>query len=142
MELILQRKPSLPHATLGFLRGTDGLMICNTLEDVVRERPGEPVEAWKIKGETAIPAGRYQVLITRSARFGKDLPLLVGVPGFAGIRIHAGNTDADTEGCILVGRRVAGDALLESRFALLDVMLRIGDALKDGDDVWIDVRKP
>lgn len=76
--------------------------LCWTLEDVVREIPGQPVIAWKVKRETAIPRGTYTMCVTRSNRFGVDLPLLLDVPGFDGIRIHGGNTAADTEGCILV----------------------------------------
>jgi hypothetical protein len=141
MELVLQRKPSLPRATLGVLF-LDSEHLCHTLEDVVRERPGVPVSEWKIAGETAIPAGTYQIVVNRSPRFGKELPLLVGVPGFAGVRIHAGNTHADTEGCILVGRRAAGDTVLESRFALLTVMQYITQELDYGREVWLTVRNP
>jgi len=73
------------------------------LEDKVREIPGVPVEQWKIKGETAIPVGRYMVKKTMSARWGKLMWELTGVTGFAGIRPHAGNTSKDTEGCPLMG---------------------------------------
>lgn len=144
MELVLQRKtskPALMHATLGVLSDERG-MICHTLEDRVREVPGKPVSSWKIPGQTAIPAGRYQVVVNRSPRFQTDLPLLVGVEGFEGVRIHAGNTAADTEGCILVGRRTAGDAVLESRFALLELMIKLKDASVAGEEIWIDVRNP
>lgn len=76
--------------------------ICYTLEDAVREVQGQPVAAWKARGRTTIPYGSYGLVVTMSVRFGKPLPLLVDVPGFAGVRIHGGNTAADTEGCILV----------------------------------------
>ena len=74
----------------------DGRFGVLHLEDVVRQ--GE-----KVPGQTAIPEGIYTVQITFSNRFKRDLPLLLNVPNFEGIRIHPGNTDADTEGCILVG---------------------------------------
>ena len=103
---------------------------CFTLEDVPREV--------KIPGETAIPTGRYKVVITHSQRFDRDLPLLLDVPGFTGIRIHAGNTDADTRGCILVGKRTLENAIGESRAALEALMAK----LRFKGDIWISVENP
>jgi len=82
-----------------------------TLEDEVRG-DGDPatVAAWKVKGESAIPYGTYKVLWTFSPqKFKRNTWELQNVPGFAGIRIHAGNTAKDTEGCILLGNHVNGD---------------------------------
>jgi hypothetical protein len=76
----------------------NGVWECVSLEDKVRPE--------KIKGETAIPLGKYEVRITWSPRFKRHLPLLIDVPGFDGIRIHPGNTHKDTEGCLLVGENV------------------------------------
>jgi len=139
MELLLQRNPSGAEATLGRLL-LDGAFECYTLEDLVREMAGLPVEQWKIAGETAIPSGRYKVGITMSARFHKELPILYGVPGFAGVRIHSGNRAEDTEGCILVGKRTFGETVIDSRIAFLDLADKIDAALQAGDEVWIDVR--
>lgn len=102
IRLDLQREPTQAEATIGALY-LNGVWQCWTLEDAVRERPGEPVSAWKVPGQTAIPSGTYQVLLTYSARFGRELPLVVNVPGFLGIRFHSGNVIGDTEGCILLG---------------------------------------
>ncbi len=108
MNLQLIRNKSSAKSTIGRLL-IDGAFECWTLEDVVRPA--------KIAHETAIPAGRYKVVITESARFKRRLPLLVGVPGFDGIRIHPGNSDVDTDGCILVGNAAAKDWISGSRLA-------------------------
>ena len=129
MELLLRRRPSSAHATLGHLF----VRACYTLEDVVRPA--------KIPGETAIPAGRYQVVITPSARFRRPLPLLLDVPGFDGIRIHPGNEDGDTSGCILVGRRAGDEAIFESRLALEALQPQIAAALDRGERVWITIEE-
>jgi hypothetical protein len=135
MELILQRQPSSLGATLGTL-AIDGEHECHTLEDAVR--PAGP----KVPGQTAIPAGRYRVALTPSRRFGRILPLLLEVPGFAGVRIHAGNTDADTAGCILVGCGVAYQkpALVHSRIALDALLVVLEARARSGDEVWIRIQ--
>lgn len=110
MELVLRRRWFTDETTIGELF-VDGVRSCFVLED--KEREGEP----KVYGKTAIPRGRYEVRITPSPRFKRDLPLLIGVPGFEGVRIHPGNVAADTEGCLLPGRVRELDRVLESRLA-------------------------
>lgn len=145
MRLYLHRMiPSPEGCTIGelWVHGeTDRL--CWTLEDPVREIQGEPVALWKRKGKTAIPYGTYRVRITYSNRFDRLLPLLENVPGFSGIRIHNGNTSADTEGCILVGfRHEPGQAFVgESRSALAAVQGRIEEALLYGEEVTIEIKR-
>ncbi len=138
MNLRLIREPSRLGATMGVLF-VDGRFECFVLEDSIRERPGVPVEDWKVPGDTAIPAGRYQVVITQSPRFGRRLPLLLDVPGFEGIRIHAGNRSADTEGCILPGRSRGDGMVMESRMAFERLYEQIRRAT---GDVWIDIENP
>lgn len=138
MNLILKRRPSGMTATIGDLFEED-VQECFSLEDVVREVQGKPVSEWKIAGETAIPSGRYKISITHSNHFKRDLPLLNAVPGFLGVRIHPGNTDADTEGCIVVGTSVGDESILESRKAFEDLFEKIRDAIDMGEEVWITI---
>ncbi len=102
MKIEIIRKHFLPTCTIGEL-SVDGEFVCLTIEDKVRQVAGEPVSAWKVPKATAIPVGEYEVQITMSSRFKRPLPLLVGVEGFEGVRIHTGNTSEDTEGCVIVG---------------------------------------
>lgn len=95
----------------------DGKFQCFTLEDEFR--------TIKVKDETRIPSGTYGVIWTYSNRFKRDMLLLEQVPGFAGIRIHSGNTDKDTSGCILVGESVSDTRLSASRSALTKLELKV-----------------
>jgi hypothetical protein len=74
----------------------DGVFFCHTLEDEKR------ADGLKVYGETAIPSGTYNVILNRSNRFKRIMPLLLDVPKFKGIRIHGGNTSKDSHGCPLV----------------------------------------
>jgi hypothetical protein len=109
----------------------NGTVECFTLEDVVRPE--------KIAGETAIPAGTYEVEITPSKRFKRDLPLVMNVPGFEGIRIHPGNTAEDTEGCILVGTSKMPDSVGGSRKAFEVLFAKIRDALDAEELVTLEI---
>jgi len=96
--------------------------ICYTLEGKVREVAGEPVAQWKVAGATAIPTGTYKVIVDHSMHFGRDMMHILNVPGFDGIRIHGGNTEADTEGCILVGSFWAGGDHIGNCAAVLNLV--------------------
>jgi len=141
MLLEVRREPSANGCTLGSLY-VDGEFECFTLEDVVREVALQPVALWKIPGETAIPAGTYQVIVNISNRFQRLLPQLVDVPGFAGVRIHPGNCAADTEGCILVGRRRGVATILESRLAFEALFAKIQAAIGRGEAVQVRMVNP
>lgn len=119
MNITVARKEFTEKSTIGDLL-IDGEFECFTLEDCVR-----PV---KIKSMTAIPAGVYEVVINFSQRFKRPLPLLLKVPDFEGVRIHPGNTDADTEGCILVGRVKQPDFIGESRVAFEALFTKMQEA--------------
>lgn len=129
MELKLVRKEFTNDSTIGDL-SINGEFECFTLEDRVR-----PV---KIKGETAIPLGAYEVVVTYSNRFKKPLPLFLNVPGFEGIRIHAGNTKKDTEGCILVGQTKSKNMVGRSR-AAFDILFGKIQAAAQKEKIFIEV---
>jgi hypothetical protein len=109
----------------------NGHSLCYTCEDLVR------VE--KIKGKTAIPNGKYRVVLTMSNRFKKILPLLLDVPNYEGVRIHSGNTAEDTEGCILVGLEKTPTGVGRSRDAMALVMPLIAGAIKRGERVDLEI---
>jgi len=130
MNLLLKRTYKGTDYTIGKLY-IDGVYFCDTLEDAVR--------TVKIKHETAIPEGTYQVVITMSARFKKLMPLLLNVPNFEGIRIHSGNTKEDTSGCLLVGENKEKGKVINSRLTFVKLFALIQDALRVGD-VWITIQ--
>jgi hypothetical protein len=141
MLLEVKREPSANGCTLGSLF-VDGEFECFTLEDVVREVPELAVEKWKVPDETAIPTGTYDVIVNMSEHFQKLLPLLLNVPGFEGVRIHSGNVAADTEGCILVGKRRSATAVLASRAAFNPLFAKIKAAIARGETVRIGITNP
>lgn len=143
MKLVLNRNPSVGGATIGQLM-LNSERLCFTLEDEIRELVGQPVSSWKVQGATAIPAGEYDITLEHSPRFGPDTLTVNAVPGFVGVRIHAGNTAADTEGCPLVGLRVTENTIVggTSGPALRKLKWLVGDALKRGESVLMSVNNP
>ena len=119
MKLVLTRHARRADYTIGRLEDQNGKKICDTLEPIWRNYDGGEM---KIPRKSAIPEGSYRVVVTKSRRFQKYLPLLVGVPGFEGVRIHSGNTSRDTEGCILVGHNLQVGKVLWSRITLEKLM--------------------
>jgi hypothetical protein len=125
LKLTVLRTNYTDRSTIGELH-IDDVFECYTLEDVVRA-PGV-----KVPGKTAIPAGSYKVVLDYSNRFKKYKPHILDVPMFDGIRIHSGNTDADTEGCILVGTAKSLNAIEGSGRAFADLFQKL--AADDGYD--------
>jgi hypothetical protein len=134
MKLEVIRDQCRANCTIGKLL-VNGEFNCYTLEDVVRP------DGVKVYGETAIPTGTYVVDITFSNRFQRDLPILLSVPNFESIRIHPGNTAADTHGCLLVGTAVSGDTVIHSRDAFNPLFDMLVVAHDRGELVTITYRE-
>ena len=148
MELILKRIAKRKTYTIGrlyirqqvmdeYLPGYEDRYFCDTLEPTWRDYTNG---AYKVKGRSAIPEGRYAVVISYSPKFEAWLPILLGVPKFEGIRIHAGNTAKDTEGCILVGKNNLVGQVVDSRIWLHRLKQKIVEAKGRGEPVWITVK--
>ena len=135
MELILKRIAKKKSYTIGRLY-IETEYFCDTLEPTWRDYKHG---ARKIMGCSAIPEGRYAVVITWSAKLEAWLPLLLHVPNFDGIRIHAGNTAQDTAGCILVGQNREVGKVLNSRTWLKKLKAKIVEAKENGEPVHITV---
>ena len=148
MELILERIAKRKSYTIGRLYIQKLVpeeyrtyerkeYFCDTLEPTWRDYKNG---AYKVKGRSAIPEGRYAVVISYSPKFGAWLPILLGVPKFEGIRIHAGNTAKDTEGCILVGKNKLVGQLVDSRIWLHRLKKKIVEAKDKGEAVWLTIK--
>jgi len=142
MELELVRKTRSNKSTIGEI-SINGNPECYILEDKDRglrkDMTLSELVSKKIHGQTAIPEGRYEIAITFSNRFKKMLPLLLDVPAFAGIRIHAGNTAADTEGCLLPGKNKGTDTVSSSRVAFMSLFDKLKTATQK-EKVFITIR--
>ena len=141
MKLTLKRIALRPTYTIGKLY-IDDAYFCDTLEDTVRDTNksgkfdnGEQ----KIKGKTAIPYGTYEIKWTYSPRFKKYTPQLMNVPSFEGIRIHAGNTSGDTEGCLILGKNKQVGKVLNSRATINKFYPIIKEACSNGK-VTIEIK--
>jgi hypothetical protein len=117
--------------------------FCDTLEDKVRDLnkdgdlddPGEE----KVPSFTAVPYGRYRVIIARSLKFKRNTPKLLDVNNFTDILIHTGNTAADSSGCILVGENKVKGALVRSTAAFLRLMEVLNEFVAQNEDIYINV---
>lgn len=135
MELRVERRFKGDAYTTGTLY-VDGTRFCDTLEDKVRDLAGGEA---KVPGETAIPEGRYRVIVNRSPKFGRDLPRLLDVPQFEGVLIHRGNTAEDSAGCILVGENKVQGKVLNSTPYEERLVALCKAALAKGETIEIEV---
>jgi hypothetical protein len=132
MKITVKRRFFLADCMIGVLLVNDTDVQIYTLEDKIRDH--------KILHETAIPYGSYRVVIDYSSRFKKEMPHILNVPEFTGVRIHPGNTNADTSGCILVGKDWHGDTtIFRSQEAFNELFNMMHDAINNGESIELEV---
>jgi hypothetical protein len=144
MELQLKRETFTDQSTIGTL-SIEGKFECFVLEDQDRGLSDtmslEKIAGTKVYGKTAIPYGRYEVDWTMSARFKVMMPILLNVKGYSGIRIHKGNTEVDSLGCLLCGTRKKNNMVTESTLATKNLYAKIEAAKKQGQRIYINIIK-
>ena len=153
MILTLKRIYTCSTYTIGHLY-VDGSYICDTIEDTDRmldkSMPMEQILQIKVKNETAIPTGRYKILMNViSPKYSKSdyymcicngkVPRLEDVPGFSGILIHKGNTSKDTSGCLVVGFNKTKGKVLDSKRAFENLYHKLKAAYNIGQSIYIDI---
>ena len=145
MQILIQRHALKAGYTIGRME-INGRYFCDTLEDTDRglseEMSEDEIVALKVKGATAIPIGTYRIdMQTRSPRFGRVLPRLLSVKGYAGVLIHSGNTADDTEGCILVGENRERGKVLNSRATLEHLLAFLRAAQAEGEEIKLTITR-
>lgn len=149
MELVLNRILKTNDYTIGEF-SVDGKYLCDTIEDAVRPLPESCPNTpkgiackckEKVYGKTAVPAGTYKVKLGYSNRFRRILPQVLDVPHFLGILIHTGNSNKDTEGCIIVGTwdGKTENWVSNSRVAFNKLMPLLRDATDNKEEITLTI---
>lgn len=141
MDLLLERKYLKEKYTIGHL-SINGSYFCDILEDTVRDinRNGTfDCGEFKISGHTAIPYGEYEVKLTYSPKFKRELPIIMDVPNFEGIRIHRGNTIKDTSGCLLTGENKEKGKVINSTKYEIELINKIKKAIAKKEKITIKI---
>lgn len=141
LKFVVVREPSLnvvnaESYTPGVMYA-NGLRFCFTCEDQDRllENGG-----MKVKTRTAIPRGLYALTASMSARFGKELPEVQGVPQFTGVRCHGGNRAEDSEGCILLGKVRTKIGIADCPDTVRRMVSMINSTEATGGKCWLEVK--
>ena len=143
MNLTLKRLNLTPNYTEGELYVND-VYFCKTLEDTNRDlnKNGQfDNTEKKVYGETCIPYGKYKVTVTYSPKFKRELPEILGVNSFSGIRIHRGNKTSDSSGCILCGERVVNGYLYNSTPYEIKLTKLLKEAQMRNEDITLTIEK-
>lgn len=143
MELILDRKWCKDTYSIGRLY-IDGQFFSNTLEDkdrgLTQSMSEADVKKIKVYGETAIPKGKYNVVINYSNKFKRLMPYIMNVKGFEGIRIHEGSTAKDSLGCILVGNNTAVGRISNSKSTYTKLYSKLKTAFNKGEKITLTIK--
>lgn len=151
MKLNLKRTARKETYTIGKLY-VDGIKLCDTLEDKDRGLKSsmsvEEIRTKKVYGQTAIPTGKYNVILSISQKFssrswarqyGGKIPEILNVKGFNGIRIHPLNTAADSLGCIGVGINDTVGRISQSQRFFSKLMEKLIAATNHGEQITLEV---
>lgn len=140
MEIRVKRIARKDGYTIGRM-SLNNEYFCDTLEDTDRGLKDtmqvNEILAKKVKGQTAIPTGKYDVILTFSPKFKRVLPLLLNVPGYQYIRVHHGNLPSSTDGCLLVGENKVKGQIINSRATLEKLMSVLLECEKKKEKVTI-----
>ena len=135
MEILTDRVFLGEKYTIGNMF-VNGMYVCDTIEDRVRILNSEKD---KVKDETAIPKGRYKVILSYSPHFKRVLPELIDVPYFKNIRIHNGNDETHSSGCLVVGLNKVKGKVVDSKVTLDKLMARLQPAWDKKEDIYITI---
>ena len=142
MRITIERIANRPTYCIGRLY-IDGAYFCDTLEDrdmgFSDEMSEKEIKEKKVYGETAIPIGIYKCILNYSPKFKKVLPLLLNVKGYSGIRIHSGNTNKDTLGCLLVGKNKEVGKVLDSRVTFDALFKRMKQ--REDSEIIVEIKR-
>jgi hypothetical protein len=135
MHIKAHRNVFTDHTTISDVTVNDDF-VCFFLEDKDRklEDGGE-----KVYGKTAIPRGFYNIVMDFSPKYQKNMPHILDVPGFEGVRIHPGNKEADTEGCLLPGMIQKDDFVEKSVIAYEKILSMMISAWEAGEKVTLEI---
>lgn len=138
MELLVKSRFLGSEYTISRLY-IDGEKICDVLEDTVRDLKADG--SGKIAGKTAIPAGKYKVILSYSPSFKRILPELLDVPFFQYIRIHNGLNNKNTKGCLLPGENRKRGQVINSPYYEKKIIEMLTEAEARGEENHITIER-
>lgn len=144
MKLYIDRKYKKSGYTIGHMY-VDGKYVCDTLEDSDRglnkDMPLEYIKKVKVYGETAIPTGEYEVTLSYSPKFKRIMPIVMDVPGWSGVRIHAANKATQLAGCIAPGlNRIKGMVVESTKYYYKLMDEYITPAIKNKEKIMLTIK--